>query len=92
MFFAAARTKFATLNSNGLTTKVPVSPNSFEDTHVQICCFLFRNSIQGIGPTRGTCQGGSHMRADDKKFRGLGLHTPFQRHPNAGEVGRPFFS
>ena len=49
VFFAAAHTKFATFNAKGLTTEVPLRDHSFEDKHVQICRFLYRNSIKVIG-------------------------------------------
>ena len=45
MVYAAAHNKIATFNANGLTTKVPVSNNFSEDRHVQVCRFLYRNSI-----------------------------------------------
>ena len=46
----ASHTKIATFNANGLTTKVPpVSDNFSEDRHVQVCGFVYRNSIHVMG-------------------------------------------
>ena len=49
MVYAAAHTKIATFNANGLTTKVPVGENFSEDRHFQVCHFLYRNSIHVMG-------------------------------------------
>ena len=49
MVYAAAHTKVATFNANGLTTKVLVSDNFSEDRQVQICRFLYRNSVHVMG-------------------------------------------
>ena len=50
MVYAAAHTKVATFNANGLTAKVPpVSENFSEDRQVQICRFWYRNSVHLMG-------------------------------------------
>ena len=73
MVYAAAHTKVATFNANGLTTKVPVSDNFSEDRQVQICRFLYRNSVHVMGLQEAHIKDDQCLEQLTKRFKDWGF-------------------